>query len=51
MKDIIDTNYYLAKSVCKDFKIKKIGEYNDLSVQRDPLLVADVFNTFRNMCL
>ena len=28
-----------------------IGEYHDLYVQSDTLLLADVFENFRNMCL
>ena len=36
--------------VCKDFEIKNLEEYHDLYVQSDTLLLADVFETFRNMC-
>ena len=39
------------KKVCKHFKIKKLGEYHDLYVQSDTLLLADVFGNYRNMCL
>ena len=35
MEDIPDTNYALAKRVCKDFEIKNLGEYHDLYVQSD----------------
>ena len=35
----------------KDIAIKKLEEYYDLSVQSDTLLLADVFENFRNMCL
>ena len=40
-----------AKRVCKDFEIKKIKKHHDLYVQSDTLLLADVFENFRNMCL
>ena len=39
------------KGVCKDFEIKLFGEYQDLYVQSDTLLLADVLKIFRNMCL
>ena len=51
MKDITDTDYTHAKTVCKDFEIKNLGEYHDLYVQSYTLLSADVFENFRNMCL
>ena len=35
MEDITDTDYALAKRVCKDFEIKNLGEYHDLYVQSD----------------
>ena len=40
-----------AKRVCKDFEIKTLGEYHDLYVQSDILLLADAFNNFQNTCL
>ena len=51
MEDITDADYAHAKRVCKDFEIKHLGEYHDLYVQSDTLLLADVFENFRNMCL
>ena len=51
MEDITDADYAHAKRVCKDFEIKKIGEYHDLYVQSDTLLLADVFENLRNMCI
>ena len=40
-----------AERVSKDFEIKNLGEYHDFYVQSDTLLLADVFNSLRNMCL
>ena len=48
MEDITDADYGHAKRVCKDFEIKKLGEYHDLYVQNDTFL-ADIFENFRNM--
>ena len=31
--------------------VKILGEYNDLYVQSDTLLLTDAFENFRNMCL
>ena len=44
MKNITDADYMQAKRVCKDFEIKEFGEYDDLRVQGDTLLLAGVFN-------
>ena len=39
-----------AKKVYEDFQIYNLGEYHDLYVQNDTLLLADVFQNFKNMC-
>ena len=49
MQDINDADYAHTKRVCKNFEIKNLGEYNDLYVQSDTLLLPDVFENFRNM--
>ena len=51
MEDIADANYAHANSVCKDFEIKNLAEYHDLYVQSNTLLLADIFENFRKMCL
>ena len=51
MEDITDANYVYAKTVCKDFELKNFGEYRDLYVQSNKLLLVDVFENFWNMCL
>ena len=43
-----DEEYTHPKKVCKDFDIKTLGEYYDLYVQSNTLLLADVFENFRN---
>ena len=51
MEDITDVDYAHAKRICKDFEIKNLGEYLDLYVQNDSLLLADAFANFRKMCM
>ena len=51
MEDITDTDYTHANKVLKDFKIKHLREYHDLCVQSDTLLLADLFENFRNICI
>ena len=51
MEDITDANYMHAKRVFKDFEIKDLGEYHDLYLKNDTLLLADVFENFREVCL
>ena len=42
MEDIRDADYMHAKRVCKDFEIKHLGEYHNLYLKSDTLLLADV---------
>ena len=51
MENITDEAYAGAKRVCKDFEIKNLGEYHDLYVQSNTLLLADVFWNSRNTYL
>ena len=50
MEDITDVDYKHAKRVFKNLSNKNLGDYHDLYVQSDILLLADVFENFRNMC-
>ena len=51
LEDISDEDYAHAQKVWDVFEINNRGEYHDLYVQSDTLLLADVFENFRNMCL
>ena len=51
MEDIDDIDYRHGNNVFKIFKLENLGDYHDLYVQSDPLLLADVFENFRDMCL
>ena len=46
-----DADYAQAKRFCKNFEIKNLGEYHDLYVQSDTLLLADLCENFGNICL
>ena len=35
----------------EEFNLKSLGDYHDLYVQSDTLLLADVFENFRNKCI
>ena len=50
LENITDEDYEHPQKVWKVFKIKDLGEYHDLYVQSDTLLLADVFKNFRNKC-
>ena len=43
-----DADYSHAKKVSKAFE-KKLREYHDLYIQSDTLLLANVFENFRNV--
>ena len=51
LEDITDKNYVHAQKVFEEFKLKNLGDYHDLYVQSDTLLLADVFKNFRNKCI
>ena len=51
LEDITDEDYIHAQKVFKEFKLTNLGEYHDLYVQSNTLLLADVFENFRNKCI
>ena len=50
-ENIDDIDYRHGNNVFKRFKLKKLGEYHDLYAQSDTLLLADILENFRNMCI
>ena len=41
----------VQKKVYKEFNNKNLGDYHDLYVQTEELLLTDVFKNFRNKCI
>ena len=50
-KDITNRDYTHAQKVFEVFNLKNLGDYHDLYVQSDTLLLADVFENFRRKCI
>ena len=51
LEDINDKDYLHAQKVWDVFEIRNLGEYHDLYVQTDTLLLADVYEKFREKCI
>ena len=51
MEDITDIDYRHRKTVFEYLIDKNFGDYHDWYVQSDTLLLEDVFENFRNMCI
>ena len=51
IEDISDKNYLHAQKVWNVFEIRNLGEYDDLYVQTETSLLADVFEKFRYPCI
>ena len=48
---IDEKEYERALKIWKHFNIQDLGQYHDLYLQTDVLLLTDVFENFRNKCL
>ena len=51
MEDVAGVDYRHAKRVFKNLNNKNLRHYHDLYVQSDTLLLAAVFENFRNKCI
>ena len=51
LENISEIHYAHANNVFKKFNINNLGEYHDLYVRSDTLLLADIFENFRQSCL
>ena len=51
MENISETDYRHANNAFRTFKLNNLGNYHDLYVQSDTLLLADVFENFRKACI
>ena len=51
LEDITDKDYAHAQKVFEELKLKNFGDYHDLYVESNTLLLADVFKNFRNKCI
>lgn len=50
-ENITEEQYQHAEKVCETFAVKTMGDYYDLPLKSDILLLIDVFENFRKICL
>ena len=50
-EDVTDEDYNNAKTVWREFDMKTLSDYLELYNITDVLLLADVFENFRDVCL
>ena len=51
MKGVSSEDYEHACKVWREFKINNLGEYHDLYIKTDTILLANVFEALREVCL
>ena len=50
-QEVTDQDYEHSQLIWKKENIKSLGEYHDLYLKFDVLLLAEIFENFRNICL
>ena len=51
LEEIIDEDDTHAQKVFREFGLRNLADYHELHVQRDTLLLVDVFKNFSNKCI
>ena len=51
MEDITYVDHRLAKRVFESLNNRDLGDYHDLYVQSDTLMLSDIFENFRSKCI
>ena len=51
MSGISDDDYSHAKKVWEEFELRNLGEYHDLYLKTDVILLSNVFEKFRKVCM
>ena len=51
MSNVSEGNYEHLQRVWKEFRIRNLGKYHDLYLKTDVILLANVFEAFRDTCL
>ena len=51
MSGVGDKEYEHARNVWREFGIRNMGEYHDLYLKTDTILLANVFESFRSVCM
>ena len=51
MSGVGDCEYEHARNVWREFRIRNMGEYQDLYLKTDTILLANIFESFRSVCM
>ena len=51
MSNVSEDDYEHVQKVWKEFGIRNLGDYHNLYLRTDVILLANIFEAFRNTCL